>query len=190
MRVDIILDNVGLELAYDLLLADFLIEQGLSQKIVLHAKVYPTYVSDVTILDIQHMIDHLAGMDSKLTSALGKRLRAHRETGRLELFAHPYWISPLPAWEMPPGLRQELGGADLLVSKGDANYRRWLGDRHWETTLPVQEIAAYRPAPLLLIRVLKSELVTGLKPGQAQEMDGRDPRWLFNGGWGVIQFIS
>jgi hypothetical protein len=189
LRVDFILDNVGLELAYDLLLADFLLEQGLSQKIVLHAKVYPTYVSDVTIPDIQHMIDHLTSTHSEFNSALGKRLRSYLEIGRLELNAPPYWISPLPAWEMPPDLRRELGRADLLVSKGDANYRRWLGDRHWETTQPVQEIAAYRPSPLLLIRVLKSELITGLKPGQAQAMDEVDPSWLYNGSWGVIQFV-
>ncbi len=110
--------------------------------------------------------------------------------GRLDLKTDFYWISPLAGWEMPDELREELGQADLLISKGDANYRRWLGDRHWEPDLPIDVPLAYRPAPLLLMRVLKAEMVVGLEPGQAQQMDKDHQGWMSNGHWGVIQFVN
>jgi len=36
-------------------------------------------------------------------------------------------------------------------------------------------------------RVLKSELVVGLKPGQAEAVAAQDARWLVNGKWATIQ---
>ncbi len=88
---------------------------------------------------------------------LGKRLQASLDDDRLHLQTSFFWTSPLPAWEMPPELRQELARPGLLISKGDANYRRWLGDRQWPFTTSIQQILAYRPAPLLLLRVMKAD---------------------------------
>jgi hypothetical protein len=101
-----------------------------------------------------------------------------------------YWVSPLMGWEMPAALRLELAQADLLISKGDANYRRWLGDRHWPFSTPFDAILAYRPAPVLALRVMKSEIVVGLPPGLQEQMYRRDPTWLYNGRWGVIQLAG
>ncbi|MCZ7669261.1 MAG: hypothetical protein M5U34_19790 [Chloroflexi bacterium] len=47
---------------------------------------------------------------------------------------------------------------------------------------------AYRPAPLLALRTLKSEIVVNLAEGQAETLTARDPDWLTNGKWGVIHF--
>lgn len=188
-RVDFILDNVGLELASDLLLADFLLSNQWVRSIRFHAKPFPTYVSDATIPDVLSLVANLANADAPGVRLLGQRLRAYLEEERLDLHTHLYWVSPLPGWEMPDDLRAELGEAGLVISKGDANYRRWLGDRHWSFAAPIDEILAYRPAPLLLLRVLKSEIVAGLRPGQADELFLRDPKWMFDGDWGVIQFI-
>jgi predicted aconitase with swiveling domain/uncharacterized protein with ATP-grasp and redox domains len=189
-RVDFILDNVGLELAYDLLLADVLLERGLAKNVIFHAKPFPTYVSDATIPDIHELVGHLAQSEGDQVRSLGLRLRQHLEQTRLRLRAEYYWISPLLGWEMPQDLRSDLGSADLLITKGDANYRRWVGDRHWPFNYPLKEIVAYRPTSLLLIRVLKSELVVGLPAGLPQETARKDPDWLFNGSWGLIQFVA
>ena len=97
----------------------------------LHAKPFPTYVSDATIPDIRALVAHLAQAPEPGVRDLGKRLQAYLDDDRLHLQTSLFWTSPLPAWEMPPELRQELTRAGLLISKGDANYRRWLGDRHW-----------------------------------------------------------
>jgi uncharacterized protein with ATP-grasp and redox domains len=188
-RVDIILDNIGLELAYDLLLADFLLSRGLARQVRLHAKPFPTYVSDATIPDIRALVAHLAQAVEPGVRELGRRLQTYLDDDRLNLQTSFFWTSPLPAWEMPPELRQELARASLLVSKGDANYRRWLGDRHWPFTTPVQQIIAYRPAPLLLLRVMKSEVIAGLQPGQPEKLAQVDPTWMFDGRSGVIQLV-
>jgi hypothetical protein len=188
-RVDFILDNVGLELAYDLLLADFLLGSGKTRTVRFYVKPFPTYVSDATAADVLALAAHIAGAEDETLRRLGTRLHGCLDEQRLELHTDLYWVSPLAGWEMPPETRREIGRAGLLVSKGDANYRRWLGDRHWPFTTPIDEILAYSPAPLLLLRVLKSEIVAGLKPRQAEEMDQKDPEWLFNGSWGVIQFV-
>jgi len=38
------------------------------------------------------------------------------------------------------------------------------------------------------LRTLKSEIVAGLQPDQLADLPHRDPNWLINGRWGLIQF--
>jgi len=187
--VDFILDNSGQELAYDLVLADFLLTNRLARRVRFHAKPHPTYVSDATIQDVFDMVAFLESAPDLCVHALALRLHDHLESGSLLLDSDYFWTSPLSGWQMPPPLRQELSQAALIISKGDANYRRWLGDRHWPHTTPLEDILVYRPAPLLALRVIKSNLIAGLQPGQSKVMDQKDPNWLHDGNWGVIQFV-
>jgi len=189
-RVDFILDNSGLELAYDLLLADFLLQSRLAEQVVFHGKMYTTYVSDVTLKDLLEMLDYLQQEDQGPVARLALRLTQALAQGRFLFKAHPFWVSPYAGWDMPADLWAELHHSVLVISKGDANYRRWVGDRHWPTTVPFDVILAYRPAALLALRVFKSDAVCGLHPGQANALQAKDPDWLFNGHWGLIQFAS
>jgi hypothetical protein len=91
---------------------------------------------------------------------------------------------------MPDGIRQELSESDLVVSKGDANYRRLSGDLDWPPTTPFQDVVRYFPTALLALRVLKAELALGLTSNQVQDLDIQDPDWRFNGNWAVIQFFK
>ncbi|NJL37316.1 MAG: protein-glutamate O-methyltransferase family protein [Leptolyngbyaceae cyanobacterium SM1_4_3] len=77
-----------------------------------------------------------------------------------------------------------------LVCKGDANYCRLLGDRHWSFTTRFEAIACYFPSPLLALRTLKSEIAAGLRPEQVKSLNQTDPNWLTSGEWGVIQFAD
>jgi len=188
-KVDFILDNIGLELAYDLLLADFLLSRGLAEQVRFHAKPFPTYVSDATIPDIRELVAHLSQATEPGVGGLGSRLNACLEDGRLHLQSSFFWTSPLPTWEMPAEMHQELASAGLLISKGDVNYRRWLGDRRWPFTTPIQQILSYRPAPLFLMRVMKAEIVAGLQPGQPEMLYQADPTWQFDGSSGLVQLV-
>jgi len=89
---------------------------------------------------------------------------------------------------MPEHIREELGSAGLVLSKGDANYRRLTGDRRWPEDSRFSQVTSYFPAPLLALRVAKSEVMVGLEPGQTGRMDAREPNWRTNGRWGLIQF--
>ena len=189
-RVDFIVDNAGLELVTDLALADYLLASGAAQRVTLHLKMHPTFVSDAMIVDVQDTADFLAAEENEATAAFGHRLIAHLIAGRLQLRDHPFWTSPFPFWQLPDDLRQDLSQAQLIISKGDANYRRLLGDRHWPFTTSFQEIMSYTPAPLLALRALKAELAAGLSEEQIARLNVEDPDWLVNGRWGVIQFAE
>ena len=96
--------------------------------------------------------------------SLGERLQVHLDFDALRVVTHHFWVSPLVGWQMPVDLRSDLGKSDLLISKGDANYRRWLGDRYWPYTTNLGDILIYSPAPRMTLRVLKANLVAGLDP--------------------------
>jgi hypothetical protein len=189
VRVDFILDNGGLELGYDLALVDLLMSSGLVDTIWFHAKPYPTYVSDVTIQDVLETVDFLGGQEDFCVQDLAHRVTDYLSRKTLRMSHSYFWTSPLSGWEMPPVLLGELSHSNLIVSKGDANYRRWLGDRHWPFTTPKEQVPAYLPAPLVALRVLKSEVIVGLRPGKPEKMYQTDPQWLFDGRYGVIQFF-
>ena len=57
-------------------------------------------------------------------------------------------------WEMPLELHRQLSTSYLVLSKGDANYRRLLGDRHWDFTTPFAQAVGSVPAPLLALRTI------------------------------------
>jgi uncharacterized protein with ATP-grasp and redox domains len=187
-RVDILLDNAGLELAADLHLATYLLANDLAQRVRLLAKVHPTFVSDATMNDVQETVSFLAAAGDGHVATIGRRLVEFMAAGRLSLHDDWFWNSPLPGWEMPQALARDLARSELLISKGDANYRRWLGDRHWPLTTPFADVVGYAPAPLVALRTLKAELMVGLSEEALGRVSRADPDWLANGSWGVIQF--
>ncbi|MEI7771318.1 MAG: ARMT1-like domain-containing protein [Chloroflexales bacterium] len=186
-RADIILDNAGAELVNDLALADALLAAGL--RVILHAKPHPTFVSDALIADVRLTVDWLAGRPGD-AATVSARLGAALDAGRLELRDGWYWTSSLSGWELPADLRADLATSGLLISKGDANYRRWLGDRRWPYDTPLGRALAYLPAPMLLLRTCKSDVAAGLDPARMAEAIARDPQWITGGRWGVIQLTD
>ncbi len=187
-RVDFMIDNAGLELVADLTLTDYLLTTGAAASVHLHLKMHPTFVSDAMKKDVRHTINVLRATDEPAVAAFGQRLSRGLADGRLILHDHPFWTSPLALWEMPQDLRQDLSQSNLIISKGDANYRRLLGDRHWPYTTSFQDIMAYTPAPLLALRSLKAEVAAGIQQEQITRLNEEDPDWMVNGRWGVIQF--
>ena len=185
-----IADNSGFELLSDLLLADHLLATGAAGTVSVHLKAHPIYVSDAMIQDVTNLILRLAADSDEEPQRLAARLQAHLDAGTLHLHDHAFWTTPLVFWDMPEALREELRVAMLVFVKGDVNYRRLVGDRHWPFKTPLQDIVQHFPAPLAALRTIKSELVVGLRPGQAQTTARRDPHWLTDGRWGVIQFVS
>jgi len=187
--IDYLLDNAGLELLGDLCLAEYLLSTAQVQTVRFHAKVHPTFVSDAMIADVHTTIAWLRHHADSDLRTLGARLHVYVRHKRLQVYTHHFWTSPLPMWEMPEDLRTLLAAADLVIAKGDANYRRALGDAHWPLTTPVADVVSYFPAPLVFLRTCKAEVITGLSNAQVHELQQRDPTWLTNGEWGVIQLV-
>lgn len=189
-RVDVWADNAGFELVTDLVLADGLLSTDHIRTIVFHVKAHPTFVSDATINDVHLTLDALSGDGHEAPRALANRLRTALAHGQLRLEDAFAWTSPLPAREFPTNVNAGLARADLVISKGDANYRRLLGDRQWSFTKPFGDVVSYFPAPLLALRTLKAEVVAGLAEAQVNTLEEEDPEWLVNGEWGLIQFAG
>ncbi len=187
-QVDIMLDNAGFELVSDLGLAEVLLAYDLTSTIILHLKAHPTYVSDVIEEDIQKTVDYLKSSSSNHVSSLGKRLEGYLEEKKILLKADYFWNSPLAMWELPADMKTGLKDSILLISKGDANYRRLLGDRQWDFTLPFHKVIDYLHVPLAALRTLKAELVVGMELDQIQYVFNQDPEWLVDGKWGVVHY--
>ncbi len=186
-RVDIVVDNAGFELFCDLCLIDFLLTSGLVEEVKLHLKPHPTFVSDAMIEDVYKTIRFLADFESQEVKSFASRIEGYIKEERSLLCENYFWSSPLAFWEIPNSLKIELSTAKLLIIKGDANYRRLLGDRRWEFTIPMENIINYLPVPLVTLRTLKSQIVVGLQSEVIKKLGILDPHWLINGKWGVIQ---
>ncbi len=154
-RVDIVLDNAGFELYVDLILAGYLLSSGLATLVVLHPKSIPWFVSDVLPGDFAALLGALASPrsfyetpsdDEKLqdktppplsdqeTSELGflfqEWARMHAE-GQLILRPNRFWTHAGSFWRLPAEEKDLLGDlqtSELVVFKGDLNYRKLTGD--------------------------------------------------------------
>jgi len=184
--VAVITDNAGAELLMDLALVDLMLESGLASSVALLLKQQPYYVSDAMPKDVLDSLRALPG-GGPLAGQLARRLEARLRQGSLVLRTHWFFTSCLMYTQMPADLADDLRAYDLVILKGDANYRRLLGDARWDPTTPFSAITAYFPTPLLALRTLKAELIAGLQPGQAEELSRADPQWRTNGQRGVAQ---
>lgn len=188
----IVLDNCGLELVSDLLLVDGLLRVVKPSKVTLHAKDRPVFVSDVQPKDMDYHIEWLAATEPELGGAMAARLQAALDDGRLAVEAPQFYTSGRAFWEMPGDLRAAYEGAALVVTKGDANYRRLLGDLHWRHDYSFAELTgSYWPegTGLAALRTCKSGVLVGVAPErEAAAAEAHPDKWLVAGLYGQVQF--
>ncbi|KAF2654284.1 DUF89-domain-containing protein [Lophiostoma macrostomum CBS 122681] len=228
-RLDIVLDNAGFELFVDLILAGYLLAAGLANTIVLHPKSIPWFVSDVlpqdfaallvALADPQAFYSQLSDSDKeagKVASPLSDSdvsnlkflfehwSRLHTE-GQLVLRPNTFWTAAGSYWRLPktePSLHDDLQQSELVVFKGDLNYRKLTGDAAWPASTPFEEaIGPLGPGSgvrVLALRTCKADVVVGLPEGEdervkATEGGGGDSgarKWAWSGKWAVVQFSN
>ena len=185
--VYIIVDNAGSELMMDLVLTDFML-QHVTDTVVLHVKAHPTFVSDATPQDIWMTLAEMRSR-GEAANALATRLTEAWNNERLKIVPHPFWNSSFFMWDMPMPLHNLMDTARLIIVKGDANYRRSIGDSLWAVDTPFADVMRYLNAPVMCLRTLKSDPIVGLPSlATATELDKKDPQWRTDGRHGVIQF--
>lgn len=193
-RVDIVLDNAGFELVTDLIFADFLVSSGLVRQIHFHGKSFPWFVSDVTANDFQWTIRQTMATNHKWMSKSGFQWQTYLKEGVWCYHDHPFWTQPHEFCDMAadaPDLYATLQGADLVLFKGDLNYRKLTGDRDWDHTVSFHTaLRGFEPAPLCSLRTLKANVQVGLQPGQGEKLTSQDPGWMTSGKYAVIQFYN
>ncbi len=185
--VYIVADNAGSELAMDLALADCLLRQ-VADRVVLCLKQDPTFVSDATVEDVWMLLREMARRGGRI-AALAERLEGFWQSGRLRFLPHPCWNSSRFLWNLPSTYSGAFNAALLVIVKGDANYRRAVGDAVWPAHTPFADVVGYLDAPVLCLRALKSDPIVGLPSAEtAAALDRVDPAWRVNGRRGLIQF--
>ncbi len=185
--VFIVADNAGSELAMDLALSECLLRH-VTPMVALCLKAHPTFVSDATPADVWMMLGEMHARGGR-AAALAKQLRGRWHSGQLRFLPHPFWNSSRFLWDLPADLARELNRARLVIIKGDANYRRAVGDCLWAPATPFSRALDYLDAPALCLRTLKSDPVVGLPSADtAARLDQIDPEWRVNGKRGLIQF--
>jgi uncharacterized protein with ATP-grasp and redox domains len=242
-RVDIVLDNAGFELFVDLILAGYLLATGLATEVVLHPKSIPWFVSDVVQQDLGDLLSAMAepqafysasdDKDGKKPEPLSDEevenmkflfedwSRLHGE-GQLILRPNRFWTHAGSFWRMPVEAKElvdDLKESELVIFKGDLNYRKLTGDVSGPLPLPWARIltiyqAAWDPAtpfttaigPLgvhsgirtLALRTCKADVVVGLPEGKDEEIrameggggDSGSRKWAWSGKWAVVQFCD
>ncbi|OJJ68668.1 hypothetical protein ASPBRDRAFT_33255 [Aspergillus brasiliensis CBS 101740] len=223
-RVDIVLDNSGFELFVDLILAGYLLSADLATTVVLHPKQIPWFVSDVTPPDFAALIDALSDPQGFYTAPddSGKTFdplsekevsevkflfdhwsHLHQE-GKLIIRPHTFWTTPGSYWRMPyvaPELFNDLKESELVLFKGDLNYRKLTNDAAWDPTTPFTEaIGPLGPKSgvrVMAFRTCKADVVVGLPAGVDEELrqlpnGGGDEarKWAWSGKWAVVSFCD
>ena len=225
-RLDIVLDNAGFELFVDLVLAGYLLAAGLATQIILHPKSMPWFVSDVIPADFAALLAALANpkafystledehSDSKPEplsdrgtvdlSFLFQHWSGLHSEGQLILRPNDFWTLPVSYWDLPKDakLYEDLKQSELVIFKGDLNYRKLTVDAMWEPTTPFSTaIGPLGPASgirTLALRTCKADTVVGLPEGEderlrAMEGGGGETgcrKWAWSGKWAVVQFCD
>ncbi|MFI0237779.1 damage-control phosphatase ARMT1 family protein [Streptomyces sp. NPDC016845] len=185
--VCLVADNAGRELLPDLLLIDHLLRHRLAERVVLHVKPYPYYVSDATTSDVIDCLRRLRTAHGAASQA-GERLWTAMNTDRLAVRAHAFSCAPLPYADMPDDLSADFAAAAMTVFKGDLNYRRLVGDRLWPPTTSFAGRTAYFPGPVAALRTLKSDVVVGLDVStEAALVAGPEQKWRTSGTHALVQ---
>ncbi|VDN53914.1 unnamed protein product [Dracunculus medinensis] len=193
-RIDIVLDNAGLELFGDLVLADFLINVVKVGKVIFRGKAMPWFVSDVTNGDFHWLLEILSGSNHNSFNKAGQRWQQMLAKDKFEFQAHRFWTLPFPYCEMQdqaPDLYDDLAESAMIIFKGDLNYRKLVGDRKWPWNTPFKvALRGFTPAPVLALRTIKSETVVGLSDSVIADIEnlyGESEEWMITGEYAVVQ---
>lgn len=186
-RFDIVLDNMGMEFITDLTLLLFL--SNFFKEIVIHVKKFPLFISDTMRKDIHFTLDHLE-KDSTYPNAniLAKECKKMISSGRWKIKDDIYWNLPLPYWIMSKSIYNEFKNCAFACFKGDANYRRCLGDLRYDLSSNQKENFKYFPCKVIALRCLKSPVGCGIDRNIVEKLSKNDKHWSNYGEFAVLQY--
>jgi hypothetical protein len=222
-RVDIVLDNAGFELFVDLLLAGYLLASGLATNIVLHPKSIPWFVSDVLPADFAALLNALADPQGYFGAPTEDDTRAGRTPtplsekeveelgfmfehwstlhaeGQLAIRPNRFWTGAGSFWRLKneASLWEDLQASELVIFKGDLNYRKLVGDVMWPATADFEKaigpLGKGSGLRVLALRTCKADVVVGLGEGVDEKLGGgvgKERKWAWSGKWAVVQFCD
>jgi uncharacterized protein with ATP-grasp and redox domains len=185
----LVADNAGPELISDLLLIDFLLHDDAGRTIEIHLKPAPYYVSDAIPTDLLDTLRLLA-TSGAAARQVATRLTARMRSDALLLNSDPFYCRPERFADAPTRLRERYATADLVIVKGDLNYRRLVSDLHHDPTTPFANECGDFPTRLVALRALKSDVIVGLDAKTVAAQDATNSSWRTDGSRGLIQSLA
>ena len=130
----------------------------------------PWFVSDTMPSDFDWVLDEMCSgakndlkpcENADITSILvkyGEKWKEYIEKDIWSIHPDPFWTYPHDFSMMKADaniLYKTLSEANLLIFKGDLNYRKLVGDLKWNPTDTFKEsLQGFHPAPLVALRTL------------------------------------
>ncbi|XP_036230106.1 damage-control phosphatase ARMT1 isoform X1 [Bactrocera oleae] len=195
VQVDFICDNAGYELVVDFILAHYLLESKLVDKVRFHMKAVPWFVTDATITDFHWTLQQLKKQAGRCTQEYARIWLQNLNEGKFEVAEADYfWTSPYEFYRMRdvrPDLYEQLTQAHMIIIKGDCNYRKLIGDFRWDASEPfITCLRGFQPANICSLRIVKTEIICGMSPGKNEDLVKKNKDWMISGEYGTIQFIE
>ncbi|ALC41194.1 CG11475 [Drosophila busckii] len=190
--VDFVLDNAGFELFADLVLAAYLIDTKLAAQVRFHVKAIPWFVSDTTAVDFNWMLRFLYYHEIPVMRAFGRKLCKFQQRRALVLCdTCRFWTSPHGFKDMgklAPCVYVHMSMSDLIIFKGDLNYRKLLNDINWRPTDPFANcLGGFLPTNICALRAIKSDIYCGMPICVVEWLTEENPEWMCKGEKAVIQ---
>ncbi|KAI8976062.1 hypothetical protein BDB01DRAFT_728170 [Pilobolus umbonatus] len=208
-RIEFVLDNSGFEVFVDIIFADWLLQCNKASTIVFNCKSMPWFVSDVTPKDIPMMFDNCLDADffpdkekrsqedMDALAALVTRWQQYVKDGRMIIRTHDFWCSGLSYWYMKShaeDLFNDMKQSDLIIYKGDLNYRKLTFDCDWPVTTPFREAIGPDMAKdftnIIALRTNKADVIVGLTEQTKEyiEKEATKAEWRFSGKYAVVEY--
>ncbi len=180
---------MGLELFFDLSLMEYLISNKYVDNIFVHLKNNPFFVSDAMPKDLFESLRMMVDSKTYKIQKAGENIKKYISESKIVIKTHPFWTSGNTFYNIPKELMDEFLGVDVLISKGDLNYRRLLGDLQWKFTTNTKKALNYLPTSCIMLRMMKSEILTGVHQKKIERLSSQDREWVTNGKRGIIQIV-
>ena len=183
-QIDIVLDNSGEELLYDILFSYWVLKKSKAATVNLHFKTFPYFVSDAMKSDFYFLLDVLS--KNKKGKQFSTVIQDYIAKGNIVLHEDAFWTDTDDFLSFPKKIKQIFLKSSLIVFKGDLNYRKLVEDRHWHYDTDTKKLIGHIHNNCLIMRVLKSEIITSLDT--VPETSNRE--WMHNGKYGIIQLVE
>ena len=146
------------------------------------------FVSDATASDFETLKTIIEGEFPEISTMLTQ----YESEGRLVIKADEEEFFYVPYFKDCEFIKTIMkSDCELLIVKGDLNYRRLVGDLKWKWTQPIKSIIApFITCKCLCLRCIKSDVLLGLTEADAEQVENTiPPEELPKGKYATIQFI-
>ena len=141
----------------------------------------PWFVSDTMRTDFKWTLDKLSSLsESPSLVSVGNRWKGFVDAGTWTVEDDAFWTYPHVFCEMAkvdPQLYARLEEADLVIFKGDLNYRKLVGDLNWETTVSFKTALQVSHGRFMTFVTLKNKMwISGIFTVECsftQDLEGR-----------------